>query len=361
MVKRTSGLSRDLIIHPGETLQDILQNREMTQKELAIRTGVTEKHVSNIVNCLSPISTSFAKKLEYALGIDTSFWLNLQSIYEKELLEFEELHDIKDDEIAILKNLKDIVSYLQSIGILEKGLHADSKIIELRRIFNISSLVNIPRLSTVAAFRGSPKHPVDEYVLFAWQKICDLKINNITLENKVNITKLITLIPKIKEAMFIDTLKVQTELEEIFASCGIIFTIVQNFKGAPVHGLIKYNDAGNIVLAMTIRGAYADIFWFTLFHEIAHIINNDIKEKLVDYIFEDDDVELRANEIAKNILLDPQDYAKFVANKDFSLSEISKFARSQNVPNYILIGRLQKEGLLSYSDYPSEKLRYRWS
>lgn len=361
MVKKTNGLSRDLIIHPGETLQDILQNRDMTQKELAIRTGMTEKHISKIVNCTSSISAAFAKKLEYALGIDASFWLNLQSIYEKELLEFEEIHNIQEDELLILKNLKDVITYLQGIKVLEKGTHADSRIIELRKIFNISSLTNIPKLSTVGAFRGSAKHPLDEYVLFAWQKICDLRVENIKVENKVNVTKLITMIPKIKEVMFLDASLIQKELEAIFASCGIIFTIVQNFKGAPVHGLIKYNEAGNIVLAMTIRGAFADIFWFTLFHEIAHIINNDIKEKLVDYIFEEDEIEKRANNIAKDILLEPGEYNRFISQSDFSLNSINKFAQSQNVPSYIVIGRLQKEEFIKYTDYSSEKLRYKWS
>ena len=34
-----SGLSRDYIIHPGETLAEVLEDREMTQRELAVRTG----------------------------------------------------------------------------------------------------------------------------------------------------------------------------------------------------------------------------------------------------------------------------------------------------------------------------------
>ena len=36
--QNTIGLSRDFIIHPGETLAEVLEDREMSQKELAIRT-----------------------------------------------------------------------------------------------------------------------------------------------------------------------------------------------------------------------------------------------------------------------------------------------------------------------------------
>ncbi|WP_274964107.1 helix-turn-helix transcriptional regulator [Tepidanaerobacter syntrophicus] len=48
MVKNKSGLSREFIIHPGETLKEVLEERGMSQKELALRTGVTEAHVSSL-------------------------------------------------------------------------------------------------------------------------------------------------------------------------------------------------------------------------------------------------------------------------------------------------------------------------
>lgn len=43
-----SGLSREMIIHPGETLKEILEEREMSLQELALRTGVTPKHISTV-------------------------------------------------------------------------------------------------------------------------------------------------------------------------------------------------------------------------------------------------------------------------------------------------------------------------
>ena len=59
----TIGLSRDFIIRPGETVAEVLEEREMAQKELAIRTGMTEKHISTVINGQKNISSSFAKKL----------------------------------------------------------------------------------------------------------------------------------------------------------------------------------------------------------------------------------------------------------------------------------------------------------
>lgn len=79
------GLSRDYIIHPGETLAEVLKDREMAPKELAIRTGVTEQYISAIIRGQEDISAAFAGKLEYALGIEASFWVYLQENYDREL------------------------------------------------------------------------------------------------------------------------------------------------------------------------------------------------------------------------------------------------------------------------------------
>ena len=87
---------------------------------MAIRTGKTEKHISTVVNGIKPISVTFAKKLEYALGIEAEFWMNLQSNYDKELLEFEELNNISEEEISVLRNLKDVIECWSDLGWMKK-------------------------------------------------------------------------------------------------------------------------------------------------------------------------------------------------------------------------------------------------
>ena len=47
--KNLVGLSRDYIIHPGETLAEVMEDRDMTQRELAVRTGMSEKHISTVI------------------------------------------------------------------------------------------------------------------------------------------------------------------------------------------------------------------------------------------------------------------------------------------------------------------------
>ena len=91
MARRKNGLSRDLIIHPGETLKEILEDRQISQSKLSKMTGFSQKHISEIVNGLASIRPDFAYALEKGFeGVSANFWLNLQNSYDLELLEFED-------------------------------------------------------------------------------------------------------------------------------------------------------------------------------------------------------------------------------------------------------------------------------
>ena len=96
---------------------------------------------------------SFAKKMEYALGIDASFWINLQANYDKELADFEELNEISSEELEILKRLNSIIEHLKQIGFLEPEVHGPMLVIQLRKLLNISNLTRIPEVSQTGAYR----------------------------------------------------------------------------------------------------------------------------------------------------------------------------------------------------------------
>ena len=64
---------------------------------------------------------------------------------------------------------------------------------------------------------------------------------------------------------------------------------------------------------------------------------------------------------ARNALLDATDYKNFLANGDYSIGAIERFAQTQSVAPYVIIGRLQKEKIVSYAMYNDHKLRYKWA
>ena len=66
MGQKLQHTSPEMLIHPGETILEVIQDRNITQKELAIRTGFTEKHISKVINGKNNISAEFAKRCRYA-------------------------------------------------------------------------------------------------------------------------------------------------------------------------------------------------------------------------------------------------------------------------------------------------------
>lgn len=189
----------------------------MSRKELAIRTGFSEKHVSTVINGQKSISPSFAKKLEYALKIPASDGLNRQNEYDNALLDYEEKNNISSDELAILKPLKDILEYMNQFQLLPKTLSEPEKILELRKFFRVSSLSVIPKIPYNAAYRAQISNNVAVALIFG------------------------------------EPNAMQEQLKEIFAECGIAFRIVKHFRGATVQSFIKHTEGGQLILCMTIR------------------------------------------------------------------------------------------------------------
>ncbi len=115
-------------------------------------------------------------------------------------------------------------------------------------------------------------------------------------------------------------------------------------------------------MVLTIRGAYADIFWFSLFHELGHIVNGDIGKtnKFVDD-GTDEEKEAAADLFARDKIIDKDKYVEFVNGHDFSIEAIKQLAESQKVMPYMVIGRLQKEKYLDYKYFSKYKLRYKWA
>ena len=71
----------DLPIPPGEVLAEELEERGITQKELAIKMARPAQAVNEIIRAKKAITAETALGLEKALGIDASFWMNLETTY----------------------------------------------------------------------------------------------------------------------------------------------------------------------------------------------------------------------------------------------------------------------------------------
>ena len=276
MAVKNLGISDELLICPGETIADLLEERGITQKELAQRVGTSEAFLSSVIHGKKDISRGLAKGLEYALGVPSSFWLNLQANYDAEVLERSEEQSVEPTEKEVLASISDVVRYLRIQKILPDKLAQEQKVIRLRKYFQISNLVGLKTMARECAFRFPENTKIDYDVLGAWMCLCSKQASEKKMTSCFDpekIGELVKRIRKIRERKPEDTLR---NLKQLLFQYGIDFGVLPAFRGAPVQGWIvrKRDDTYQMVLGM--EDVTSESFWFSLFHEIGHIVNGDL-------------------------------------------------------------------------------------
>jgi HTH-type transcriptional regulator/antitoxin HigA len=117
---------------------------------------------------------------------------------------------------------------------------------------------------------------------------------------------------------------------------------------------------------MTIRGGGSDIFWFSLFHELGHILLHTQREVFLEDGYSDPVFQKQEDEadgFARDFLINKEDYGYFVEEGNFSKQAVLLFAKEQGIKPSIVVGRLMHEEFVKFNDYRLNSLRdkYKWS
>ena len=71
---------------PGATIKEQLIDRGLSQKEFALRMGMSEKHISKLINGDVQLTPEVAVRLEMVLGVPAKFWNKLEATYREKLI-----------------------------------------------------------------------------------------------------------------------------------------------------------------------------------------------------------------------------------------------------------------------------------
>ena len=116
-------------------------------------------------------------------------------------------------------------------------------------------------------------------------------------------------------------------------------------------------------MMMTIRYKWADIFWFTLFHEIGHILNLNRRLVILEGDIDDPEylqMEDDANRFAAEVLIPSFEYSKFIEKSRFYKDDIGAFAAHLGVSRGIVVGRLQNDGYIDRSWHNGLRTQFGW-
>ena len=345
-----------IAFHPGYYVKDYIEEQGITQEEMAKRLQTTPKYVSDLVNGRTPLSDEMALRLSIVCGTSVKMWLNLNQNYIEKKLEIERQRKI-DEECNLIRQIE--YKFWMELGVVKSTRSAEEKVQELQRYLKVSSLKVLGQRDFLVQYKTSVSEVTDVNVINANAWVQTAINMGMQMESApFNKNRLTEAIPQIRKMTVQEPKVFCPQLKELLAECGVALVLLPNLKNCGIDGAVKWLGKDKVILALNDRRKYADVFWFALFHELGHVLQQRIKVLLVSEKNRNDleagelipRLEREANTFSQNILIPVMDYKEFIEQnpKGFTEEVIQCFAEKINILPGIVVGRLQQDHLLSY-------------
>jgi HTH-type transcriptional regulator / antitoxin HigA len=348
----------DWLSPPGDTLQEMLDERSMTQTELADRLGVTVKHVNRVVKGAASLAPEMALGLEKVLGASAGFWMTREAHYQADKARIAQREKFAD---ATGWAKKFPLAEMRKRRRLAAGLDG-AELVESVVAFLGIAAPDQWRQPQVA-YRKSQKFDSDEYALSAWLREGEIAAAEIECE-------------PYDEERFLEALQAARSLtceedpdvwfpalQERCAAAGVAVVVVEAYKNVKANGATRWLSPDKALIQLSLRHAWIDIFWFSFFHEAGHVVLHRKKEIFVEVPPKDrsedpqlQQLEREADRFASRTLI-PSTFDRRL--KSLALSEVPAFAKTIGVSPAIVVGRMMHDKLLPWNSREGNRYRAR--
>jgi HTH-type transcriptional regulator/antitoxin HigA len=196
-----------------------------------------------------------------------------------------------------------------------------------------------------AAFRRSRQEQSDVGAISAWLRMGERQAEKLDLP-KYDAHALHEALNEARRLTALPPQQFEPRLQTLLGNAGVLFVLVPAIPRAHVSGVARWLNGQRPMIQMSLYGKTNDKFWFTLFHESAHILLH-AKEKRS--VFLDDpnhanlDVpeEHEANAWAADHLI-PSQYSAILPGLQ-TKQAVTAFARQLSIHPGIVVGRLQHD------------------
>ena len=292
----------DLPIPPGEVLREEIEALGINQTQLAAALGRPVQVVNEIVRGKKAITQETALELERVLGIGAHVWAGVESAY-------------------------------RTVAPMAGG-----------------------------SFRFTEKAKVSEGALAAWLRKGEMAAQ--TMEtHSFQADKLHRAAQEARALTSTDPKVFVPRLERLFSEAGVAFVVVQELPKTGANGVARWLNPGKALIQINLRYRWADVFWFTLFHEVAHLLKHKRKHIILEgkVVHKDPLMEEEADRWAADLLIPPNAWQEFVNEDDFDRSSVVGFAKTTGIDPGIVVGRLHREHKLPYAALTDLEPRFLWT
>lgn len=265
-------IQTDYAVPAGEFIHEWLLENDWTQARLARAMGVTPKHISKLI-AGARLTDEVAIQLELVTGVPAHVWMSYENTYRADVarLALEESL-LANKEVAKAFPLAE----MRKRGLIQANLHKPGQLLlELMAFFRVGSIDGLlDRTHPVPAFRQALAHKVDDGAVQVWLRLIDMNVEQLEpLQVPFDRDILMDVVPELRKISAAYPEDFGARIEHLLASAGVRVLYIDDVPGARVHGCTQWID-GTPVITLSVRGRDDGKFWFTLFHEIGHVLNH---------------------------------------------------------------------------------------
>jgi addiction module HigA family antidote len=260
----------DWSVAPGEILVEALEDRGMSQSELARRMDRPTKTINEIANGKAAITPDTAIQLERTLGISAAFWNNLEAMYRAQLARAR-----ADKELAAHASwaLAFPISDLVKHGLIESGRTKASKVEALLRYFRVSSPAAWETQwdAQAVSYRNSPAFSSSPQASAAWLRWGEILAADVDTA-PFDASRLREVLGEIRDMTRRDFALIRPRVHDLCASAGVALVITPELSGTHLSGASRWLTSDKALIQLSLRHKTDDHFWFTFFHEGRHLL-----------------------------------------------------------------------------------------
>ena len=345
-----SPFSPDYSVPPGETILDLLDEREMTQSDLARRLGVSAKHVNQIVKGSAPVSAEVALGLEKVLGGSVSFWATREALFQAQIAAQAENKELED---YLPWARKFPIKELKARNVIPKQAAGGYLVAHVLRFLGIAHPDQW--VDPTVAYRKTRAFESDKFALAAWLRLGEIEASRAECAPYEH-ERFLDALDEIRPLTRLEPSEWQPEVARLCAAAGVVVVIVPHFSEARANGATRWISPSKAIIQLSLRYKSEDIFWFSFFHEARHVVLHRKKDVFVEPPKPHEGLdsadpttvrlEREADRFAARALIPPR-YERRL--RQLRLIDVPEFAEQLRIAPAIVVGRMQHDGLLPYN------------
>lgn len=352
----------DYAAAPGALIQEHLSALDISGRELARRCGRSPKLIAEIIAGKAAVEPETALQLERVLETSASIWLGMEAGYRLHLARSREEPELAGHiEWARTFPLKELAK--------RKRLKIDAdpagQVRELLRFFGCGSVEACQERFEdfeAIAFRRSEAFKTDEAALLAWLRMGDLAAESVAAAD-YDRTKFLAALRNIRSLTGERPEVFLPQIRALSAEAGVIFVLEPALPKVALSGVSRWLSPRRALIQQTARHLSDDHFWFTFFHECAHLLLHSRKAIFLDgngFSNVEPELEAEANDWAADFLVPADAMTAFITRFTYQPTEIRTFAAKHGVAPGIVVGQLQHRKVLAYSQMNKLKTYWKW-